>query len=125
MKNLGKQILYWLPRVLGILFVLFVSIFALDVFGQGYGFWETLLALLVHLIPSFILLAVVALAWRWGWVGAILYTGFGVWYLISSWGKFHWSVYLIMVGIPVFTGLLFLADWWYRRRLTSNSVIEL
>ena len=37
--------LFWTPRVAGILFVLFLSIFALDVFGETRGFWETLLAL--------------------------------------------------------------------------------
>jgi hypothetical protein len=42
-QNPLSSILYWAPRLLGILFSLFVSIFALDVFGQGYGFWEPLL----------------------------------------------------------------------------------
>jgi hypothetical protein len=30
-----KQLLFWTPRVLGILFAAFVSMFALDVFGKG------------------------------------------------------------------------------------------
>lgn len=38
-----KQTLYWTPRILGILFVLFISIFAADVFEEHLGFggqWE-------------------------------------------------------------------------------------
>ena len=38
----SKQLLFWTPRILGILFALFLSMFALDVFGEGYGFWGTL-----------------------------------------------------------------------------------
>jgi hypothetical protein len=45
-KQPVKRILLWTPRVLSLLFALFVSLFALDVFGQGYGFWQTTLALL-------------------------------------------------------------------------------
>jgi hypothetical protein len=68
MKLPLKRILVWTPRILGILFALFVSIFALDVFGAGYGFWETILALLIHLVPVSILLIGLAIAWRWsGW----------------------------------------------------------
>ena len=37
MNNKWKRVLYWTPRVLGILFALFISIFALDVFGEGYS----------------------------------------------------------------------------------------
>ncbi len=41
MKRPMKQFLFWSPRVLTILFALFLSLFALDVFGEGYGFWAT------------------------------------------------------------------------------------
>ena len=32
-----RQFLFWSPRVLTILFALFLSLFALDVFEEGYG----------------------------------------------------------------------------------------
>jgi len=32
-------------------------LFALDVLSEGYGFWKTLLALLIHLVPVYIVLA--------------------------------------------------------------------
>src|SRR5688500_8521018 len=80
-KQPWKRILFWTPRVLSILFALFVSMFALDVFGVGYGLWETVMALLIHLVPVFILLIGLALAWRWEWVGALIFMGFAVWYV--------------------------------------------
>lgn len=68
-----KRLLYWSPRVLTILFVVFLSLFALDVFKEGYGFWKTVLALAIHPVPAFIVVAVLLLTWRWEWVGAVLF----------------------------------------------------
>jgi hypothetical protein len=57
-----KQFLFWTPRVLGVLFVAFLSLFALDVFGEGYGLGGTILALVMHLIPALLVLAALVLA---------------------------------------------------------------
>jgi hypothetical protein len=116
-----KQILFWTPRILGILFALFVSIFALDVFGVGYSFWETIVALFMHLIPVFLLLIGLAIAWRWEWVGAVVFLGFSVWYLITFGGQFPWSVYLLMVGPPLLIGMLFLFNWLYKPKLQAST----
>ena len=119
-KQPWKRILFWTPRVLSILFALFVSLFALDVFGVGYSFWETVLALLIHLVPVYILLIGLAIAWRWEWVGALIFMGFAVWYVAMAWGQFQLSVYLMMAGVPFVVGILWLIDWLYRRELRST-----
>ena len=51
-----RQFLFWSPRVLTILFALFLSLFALDVFEEDRDFWGTALALFMHLIPTWIVL---------------------------------------------------------------------
>jgi hypothetical protein len=106
---------------MAILFALFLSMFALDVFGEGYGFWETILALFMHLIPVYVLLIALALAWRWEWVGAVVFLGFSVWYMITAWGQFPWSVYLIVAGPPFLIGMLFLFNWWYKPKLQVST----
>jgi hypothetical protein len=58
-----------MPRILAILFAAFLSVFALDVFGEGYWFWGTIRALFMHLIPTMIVLAALIIAWRWEGVG--------------------------------------------------------
>ena len=40
MKSISKRLLYWVPRILAILFATFISIFALDVFGEHLPFWR-------------------------------------------------------------------------------------
>lgn len=116
-----KQTLVWTPRVLGILFALFLSIFALDVFGTGVGFWATLLALVMHLLPVGVLVIGLIFAWRWEWVGAVLFLGFGIWYLATAWGHFPLVVYGVIAGPAFLVGILFLIDWLYRTELRSTT----
>ena len=111
-----RQILFWTPRILSILFILFIGLFSLDVFGTGAGFWVTLRGFLIHNIPVFILLAVLILAWRWEWIGAVLYIGFGIWYLVAMGGRFNWTVYLVVAGVPILIGVLFLVGWIWRKQ---------
>ena len=119
MKRPVKRLLFWTPRILCILFAVFVSLFALDVFGEGYGFWGTMLALLMHLIPTFVILIVLAISWRWEWVGGIMFIALGVLYLVMSWGRFHWSAYLLISGPLFLVGVLFLINWLYRAELRT------
>ena len=106
MNNNTKRWLYWLPRVLSIVFALFISLLALDVFGEGYNFWETLVALFMHLIPTFILVAVLAIAWRWERVGAALFLALAIIYLVLTDGR------MLTIPIPLIVmSLLFLVSW--------------
>lgn len=114
-----KRILYWSPRVLGFLFAAFTAIFAMDVLQDRRGLWGTLLALFVHLIPTVLLLALLVAAWRWEWVGAVLFSALGVLYVMFFWERFPWQTHAAMAGPLLCTGLLFLIDWLYRR---SNTV---
>ena len=121
MKKPVKRVVFWLPRILCILFAVFVSIFALDVFGEGYGFWETIVALIMHLVPTAIILIALAIAWRWEWIGAILFAALGAWYVIMAWGKFDWITYLLIAGPLFLIGALFLVNWLFREELRSSD----
>jgi hypothetical protein len=119
MNKTLKQILFWTPRVAGILFVLFISIFAADVFDMQLGFWGTLFALFMHLIPSIFLTIAIIVAWKWEWVGAVLFIGWAIWYVVFMRG-FDWTVYAIIAGLPALIGLLFLAGWAWRKQIRDG-----
>ncbi len=121
MSVLAKKLLFWCPRILCLLFALFLSLFALDVFGEHYGFWKTILALFMHLIPTWIVLVVLVLSWRWAWIGGVLFPALGALYLITAWGRFHWSAYVGISGPLFLLGLLFLSNWWYRADLQQQN----
>ena len=121
MKATTKRFLFWTPRLLCLLFAGFISLFALDVFAENHGFWNTLLALLIHLIPTGLLLLILAVTWRWEWVGGLLFPALGAFYIIAFWGRFHWSAYAILSGSLFLLGALFLLGWKYRAELRATS----
>jgi hypothetical protein len=49
----------------GLHFAGFISLFALDAFEENPGFWNSTLALLIHLIPTGLLQLILAVSWRW------------------------------------------------------------
>ena len=73
MKNGAQRLLLWMPRFLFLLLAAFISIFAVDVFGAGNGFWKTVVALGLHLVPTALILIALAISWRRPWAGAILF----------------------------------------------------
>ena len=122
MEESVKRLLFWTPRILCVAFAFFVSLFALDVFGAGYGFFETILALSIHLIPTGMILIALGISWRWEWIGAIAFTALGVSYIVTFWDReFSWSVYAMMSGPLFLLGILFLINWLCRRQLRTGS----
>jgi len=124
MRKKTNGFVFWAPRILGIAFACFLALFSLDVFGNGLGFWGTLLALLIHNIPSFVLVAVVVIAWRRELVGAVALVAAGLLYIVLllmsrklEWYMLSWSA--IIAGPTFLTGILFFADW--RRKRKSGS----
>jgi hypothetical protein len=116
-KSTGK-LLFWSPRILSLCFIAFLSIFAMDVFGEHLGFWRSMLALAMHLIPSITLLAVLILAWRREWVGSLLYAAAALLYVgwaafvhrpISLSMRFTWM--LAIAGPAIVIAILFLLNW--------------
>ncbi len=98
-----RTLLLWGPRVLGVLVALFLGIFALDAVEEGP------LAFLVHLAPTLLLLLVVALSWRWEWIGGAVFCAVALAYAISVWPRADWI--LIISGPLAVVGVLFLWSW--------------
>ena len=72
------RVIHWLPRVICILAILFISMFAADAFAPGLTIWQQLGGFLMHLIPSFILLSLLIVAWKWEYIGGIIFTVIGL-----------------------------------------------
>jgi hypothetical protein len=119
MKGPVNRLLFWSPRVLCITFALFVSLFALDVFSEGLGVMKTLLALSIHLIPTAFIVVVLAVSWRWEWVGGILFVAIAILYMI---GARHHPSWVVLISGPLFlVGALFLLNWLRRGEIRATS----
>ena len=68
------KIIHWSPRVISILAILTISMFALDAFEPELTVWQQIVGFAMHLVPSFILLIFLIIAWKWELVGGILFT---------------------------------------------------
>jgi hypothetical protein len=109
-----KNFLFWTPRVLCILFALFLSLFALDVFEERRSIWVSMPDFLIHLLPTYAIIAVLIVAWRWEWIGAILCFALAAVYAIWAMGRFHWGVFFVIPGPLIVIGTLFLMNWFSR-----------
>lgn len=111
--------LYWAPRILSILFILFLAVFSLDVFDGNYGFWGTALALFMHNIPSLVLTLVLIISWKYEIVGGIAFILAGLLYIAliaTSASMDGLQLYMItwplIISLPAFVvGGLFLLNW--------------
>ena len=90
MNGTGK-VLYWIPRILSIIFICFITMFSLDVFEEGVSLGSIALGLFIHNIPSLIMIVLTVIAWRKEIVGAIgfilvgfLYIGFSTFKVVNS-----------------------------------------
>lgn len=74
----GTKFLHWTPRILGILAILFISMFTLDAFDPNKTFWQQFADFMMHMIPSFALIAFLVIAWKWELAGGIIFILIGL-----------------------------------------------
>lgn len=98
-------------RVLGILYVAFVTLFALDGLTQGFfGFF-------MHLIPTFILVATLTMAWKNPIIGGLMFLGFGL--IFTLWfSTYKEFISFAIISLPLLLiGLLFLKGSSFSHKL--------
>jgi len=118
--------IYWMPRILCILTILFVSMFSLDAFAPGLTIWQQLGDFFMHLIPSFVLFAVLIVAWKWELFGGIVFTivglGLSPFIFLLNHNRNHFSVgasmgVVMMITFPfVVVGVLFIISHFLRKK---------
>jgi len=128
MPKLNKSI-FWTPRILGILFVLFLAMFSLDVFDGDYGFWEIVVGLFMHNIPALILLVVLIISWKYEMVGAVVFILAGLLYIFLlltnpslEWYMLSWA--LTISGPAFLVGILFYMSWKQKIKLNKFKSIR-
>lgn len=107
----GKWLTY-AARTIHIAGLMFISLFALDV-AEGQPLAEIVLGLIIHLIPSLVLLAFLAIAWFQPAAGGVLLliAGGSVFFALSN----PILVNLMLGGPFILAGLLYLGGWWLNR----------
>jgi hypothetical protein len=120
------KVLYWLPRIICILAIIFISIFAADAFEPGKSMGQQLIAFLIHLIPSFVLLLLLLLAWKKELIGGIIFTVIGIVMtpviFLHNYNVNHFLVaqcigIVLMITFPfILCGILFFTNYFIKRK---------
>ncbi len=116
--------IYWLPRILSVLFVLFLMLFSLDVIELGKTVEEIASGLFIHNVPALTLLLFVILSWRYEIIGAIAFTLVGALYilLVTSTSQFEWFMlnWLLIISGPAFLiAGLFAYQWVHKNQISK------
>lgn len=113
-------VLFWTPRILAIIFILFLALFSLDIFDMNLDFWGTVVGLFMHNIPSLILLIVLIISWKYEIVGGIAFIVGGLLYITIlrknpfEWYMLSWS--MIIAGPAFLVGILFIVGWMKKKK---------
>jgi hypothetical protein len=105
-----EKILFWTPRILAILAILFMMMFSIDCFGGNYTLREQLVCFVMHNIPAYILILALIIAWKWELAGGILFL------LAAVAGSIYFRAFsgnpgvLIILFPFVITGVLFIIN---------------
>ena len=124
------KVFHWLPRIICILAILFISMFAADAFAPELTIWQQLGGFLIHLIPSFILIAILIVAWKWELIGGIILVVIGLvmspLVFMLNYNRIHFSVGQSLVIILAITfpfivvGILFIISHSLKKKNLSK-----
>lgn len=121
-----NKFIFWTPRILAILFILFLAMFSLDVFESASSFSEILIGLFMHNILVFILLIILIISWKYELVGAIVFILAGLlyitWLLINPKLEWYMLFWALQIAGPAFlVGILFYMNWKQKKKLGKNK----
>jgi len=127
------KVIHWLPRIVCILAILFISLFAADAFSPGHTIWQQLLAFLIHLIPGFVLTALLIFAWKWEYIGGIIFISIGL--VMSPFVFIHnynmndsvgMSLGIILsITFPfVIVGILFIVSHFRKKKKMQSALFQ-
>lgn len=101
--------LIWIPRVLAIVFIVFLLLFGLDVFSENAPFLKKLGGFFIHSIPSLILLLLLFIYWKKPLVGGFLFILFSIASTLYFRTYGSLSTFLFSTFPLVLVGILFIA----------------
>lgn len=105
------KILYWTPRILALLSILFMTMFSFDIFDGNETIGMKIVGFLMQNIPVFILIAILVIAWKKELAGGILFiaaTVFGAFFYNS----FSGNPGSLIILLPFFlTGVFFIIHY--------------
>ena len=123
--KISTRVLYWLPRIICIMGILFISMFSIDALNSELTLWQQILSLSMHLIPSFVLILLLLLSWKRELIGGIIFMIIGLGFspiIFMHNFKMNQSIWMslgviLVITIPfVIVGMLFIVSHYRRKK---------
>lgn len=96
---------------LGVLYAVALLIFAADVFNHEQNIAQTFYDILLHLLPTAVILLIVFVAYNRPLIGAIIYLVLGLIYIITGWASMHWTAHVLIAGPLLLLSALYITAW--------------
>ena len=123
-----NKFIFWTPRILLIVFALFLVIFSFDVFDSASGLGEILIGLLIHNLPSFVLLIILIISWKHDLIGGIIFMILGAARVVGT----IVSLAMVPIGminpmliigsmVSLLIGILFLLGWKQKKKSVKHK----
>lgn len=106
-RRCGK-VLCFAPKILAVLFIIFISLFSFDAFNTKAGLGTILLSFLIYLIPSIIVILLLIYACRNSRIGGTLFILLGMIFTLYFKTYTRLSFFLAISGPVFLIGILFL-----------------
>lgn len=114
--------LIWIPRVLTIVFIIFLSLFALDVFSGEAPFIKKLGGSFIHLIPSFTLVIILVISWKKPVIGGSLFILFSIVFILVFRTYRSLPTLLFLASPMALVGILFVI--FTRKKTQARDVAD-
>jgi hypothetical protein len=125
MAKKSGRFIYWIPRILAILFIFLLALMSLDVITPENNLWQTITGLFMHNIPTLVLLIVLIISWKHELIGGIVFILAGLlyifwaslnvpWYLALSWS-------ITIAGPAFLIGILFMINWYRKKKQVKEA----
>jgi hypothetical protein len=119
MKISRNDVIHWAPRIVGIGLAVFLAIFAADVFIEDRGILGTIVALMMHLVPSIVVLALVFVGWKHECIAAAGFVALAILYAATMRERLAW---IALVSAPLgIVSALFFYSWWIKTRTPMSG----
>jgi hypothetical protein len=116
---------HWIPRILCILAILFISIFAADAFSPELTWWQQISDFFLHLVPSFILLLILIISWKRELIGGIIFIVIGIIFTPIIFSMNYHNNHSLAISLSIIAaitmpfiivGVLFLISYFHKRK---------
>ena len=110
-KKSKREKYQWIPRLFSIFLIIYFGLFTLEVWYQDVSLAQKLIDLIIHLIPSIVMLICLLVSWRFQTAGGMMFVvaGFGSAIFFNT---FSSLTDFILISFPIFISaiLFFISD---------------